>query len=115
MFSRGLSELVTISKSAIKLNLAPWMQDDSVVPVRESLMLVTSETRTSLAVQFSASDEAVDPTAAPFPMLYSFCKQVCEVCANAGAARAAIASTTQQTSKSVFPFLRFIIVLLVLL
>src|SRR5207247_2217394 len=110
MFSRGLSELVTISKSAIKVNLAPWMQDVSVAPVRGSLMLVTSAILTSLAVQFSASDEAVDPAAAPFPMLYSFCKQVC---ANAGAASVSVpsklkAKAVHQHRKSLFPFLKLI-------
>src|SRR5438874_5712131 len=113
MFSRGLSELVTISKSAIKLKCPPWMQDVSVAPVRGSLMLVTSAILTSLAVQFSASDEAVDPTAAPFPMLYSFCKQVLQLCADASAVSVSVAKTLRakavhQNRKSFLPFLKLI-------
>src|SRR5438094_7617722 len=109
MFDRELVELVTISKSAIKLKLVPWSHVVFGVPSR-FLMLVASATRTSLAVQFSASDDAVDPAAAPFAMLYSFCKQVC---ANAGAASVSVpsklkAKAVHQHRKSLFPFLKLI-------
>src|SRR5437879_10491452 len=109
MFDRELVELVTISKSAIKLKLVPWSHVVFGVPSR-FLMLVASATRTSLAVQFSASDDAVDPAAAPFAMLYSFCKQVC---ADAGAARVSVANklkarAVHQNRKSFLPFLTLI-------
>ena len=73
-------------------------------------MLVASATRTSLAVQFSASDDAVDPAAAPFAMLYSFCKQVC---ADAGAASVSVpsklkAKAVHQHRKSFLPFQKLI-------
>src|SRR6266498_1794635 len=82
MFERELEELVTISKSAIKLKVEPPTQLVSGAPLR-SLMLVTFAILTSLAVQFSFC---------LFTTLYSSCKQVC---ANAGAASMAIASSAK--------------------
>src|SRR6266581_5113228 len=112
MLERELVELVTISKSAIKLKCVPWKQVVSGLPLR-SLMLTTFATLTSLAVQFSASDCAVDPAAAPFAMLYSFCKQLL-FCANAGAASVSVpsklqANTVHQNAKSLFPLLKLIV------
>src|SRR5438874_2031710 len=111
MFERELVEVVTISKSAIKLKCVPWKQVVSGLPLR-SLMLTTFATLTSLAVQFSASDCAVDPAAAPFAMLYSFCKQLL-FCANAGAASVSVpsklkAKAVHQHRKSLLPFLKLI-------
>ena len=107
MLERELVELVTISKSAIKLKCVPWKHVVSGLPLR-SLTPTTFATLTSLAVQFSASDCAVDPAAAPFAMLYSFCKQLL-FCANAGAARTAIASTVQQNHKGFVPLLELMV------
>src|SRR6266542_2665167 len=81
MFSRAWAEVVTISKSAIKLNVAPELQEVRVLPLR-SLTFWTFAILASLAVQFSFC---------LFTKLYSFCKQVCP---NAGTAITAITSST---------------------
>src|SRR5882724_1855022 len=60
-------------------------------------MFVTCAILTSLAVQFSANDELVDPAAAPLKMLYSFCKQL-PPCADAGCRFNPTASASRATA-----------------
>src|SRR5437879_7509168 len=98
MFSRAWLEVVRISKSARKLNVEPPMQDDSVAPVRGSRMFVTFAILTSLAVQFSFCF---------CTRLYSFCKQVC---ADADAARMAIASSAKIDESFLQQFVRQLII-----
>src|SRR5258708_2448519 len=102
MFERELVELVTISKSARKLNVVPWKHVVSGLPLR-SLTLVTCATLTSLAVQFSF---CLFPVA-----LNSSCKQVC---ANAGAARTATASSAKINENVLQQLVRQLIIFLLL-
>src|SRR6266403_1783638 len=102
MFERELVELVTISKSAIKSNVAPWMHVVSGLPLR-SLMLTASATLTSFAVQFNFCLAT---------LLYSSCKQVLP--ANAGAARMTIASSAKINENVLQQFVRQFITFLLL-
>src|SRR6266446_4849658 len=90
MFSRDWLELVTILKSAMKLNVDPAMQVSSFRPVRGSRMFVTSAILTSLAVQLSFCF---------WTLLYSSCKQVC---ADEVAAKTPIANSATANRPSLF-------------
>src|SRR5882724_3137707 len=97
MFDREEVELVTILKSAIKLNVDPSKHVVSAEPSR-ALVLTASATRTSLAVQFNFCLDT---------LLYSSCKQVLP--ANAGVAITAIASSAKINETFLQQFVRQLI------